>query len=724
MKIFKSNMFRTFLVLGLLLLIVLPCFSQNTTSTERSVKIDSLRELLSNANSDSVKVEHMITLGKLHLSGKTISSEDEGSASFYADNILNLGIQIGSLETQTKGIILQAEILQTQRQHDNAILILNEKLEETERNQADRSTAIIYKALGEVFRDKGFTNGEACNLFESEIHFNSALNYGKNILSVNELVETSLGLASVLYYTYNNEKSTKVLLRVANQYEENSSLNPYLLGKIYTNLAMNYRKLDEDDRAISFARKALEIDENPLNIYLAYKTLGQISEKKKKLKEARDSYEKALHQIEEVDKYKVYNLLERLGNISLELEDYSVSIEYYERAIENSKLFPEAYSALSIPSRYGLSKAYFRNGQFDQSKRITGQVIKFLSGDSHTLQHNKYKEVLRDAHLLMSQLHEKDQQYKKSLINYKEFALVQAKIEQRKDSIYNLEKLKTIEELELAFETEKKDKEISILKVNSNLQNLENKQQRSFAVGLALGSILLLVLLFIVLKALSLKQTAHKTIKEKYEENKLLMREIHHRVKNNLQIIISLLNAQINSAKGDEKLQIALKESQTKIKSMAIIHQSLYNSQTYTKVRVNNYFEELLDQVSQTFETEDKMIQFETDVEHREINMSLAVPIGLIVNELVTNSYKYAFDRSKSDNRVIIHFNATEKPNTYKLVVKDNGIGLPDDFDIEKLSSFGMQLVKGLVDQLQGTITIDESRGTGYEIFIEEPEAA
>ncbi|MEW7291613.1 sensor histidine kinase [Aquimarina sp. 2304DJ70-9] len=281
-----------------------------------------------------------------------------------------------------------------------------------------------------------------------------------------------------------------------------------------------------------------------------------------------------------------------------------------------------------------------------------------------------------------------------------------------------------IKELELAYEEKRIDNKITISKVNDNIKNLKTKQKQNFGIGLAVGSFIILFLLIVLLRVLNLKQGVHKTVKEKYEENKLLMKEIHHRVKNNLQIILSLLNAQANSAKGDGKLRMALIESQTKIKSMAIIHQNLYNSNTYTKVRVNDYFEELVEQMRKTFKTAGKVIHFEIEVENKEINMSLAVPLGLIINELVTNSFKYAFDDNRNDNKVNINFKSSEIPDTYRLEIFDNGTGLPKDFDIKTLTSFGMQLVKGLVDQLNGDMKIIDGNGAGFEIYIQEPQAA
>ncbi len=110
---------------------------------------------------------------------------------------------------------------------------------------------------------------------------------------------------------------------------------------------------------------------------------------------------------------------------------------------------------------------------------------------------------------------------------------------------------------------------------------------------------------------------------------------------------------------------------------------------------------------------------FETDVEQKEINMSLSIPLDLIVNELIANSYKYAFkNKAYIANKIAIYFRSTGEPNTYKLEVIDNGVALLDDLDIKKLSSFGIQLVQELINQLHSNITKD--KGTGFEIYIQE----
>jgi len=165
-----------------------------------------------------------------------------------------------------------------------------------------------------------------------------------------------------------------------------------------------------------------------------------------------------------------------------------------------------------------------------------------------------------------------------------------------------------------------------------------------------------------------LKQKAVKIIAQKNEEKKLLIREIHHRVKNNLQIISSLLGVQI-SGSTDDKLKTILQESQNKIKSMAIIHQNLYKDNQYAKVTVNNYINELITQIKGSFAHMSKSVRFDLAVEPKEIHIGLAVPLGLIINELITNCYKYAFgDYPEKENKISISFHQIQDAQgTYNL---------------------------------------------------------
>jgi len=253
------------------------------------------------------------------------------------------------------------------------------------------------------------------------------------------------------------------------------------------------------------------------------------------------------------------------------------------------------------------------------------------------------------------------------------------------------------------------------------LQEVNAAKANVFKNSLILLASLILLLLIVVFNRNRLKQRAIKTIKEKNEENKLLMREIHHRVENNLDIILNLFESQINNS-NNEQLKLILEDSQNKIKSMAIIHQNLYNTNQFSRVSINTYIHQLINHIKNSFSKNNVHVQFNLDISPTLVLIELAIPLGLVLNELITNSFKFAFsDKNKTNNKISITFVQIKESSTYKLIVKDNGVGLPKDFDPENLTSFGMELVQGLVAQLNGTVEIIREKGLLFSIIVEEP---
>jgi len=198
-----------------------------------------------------------------------------------------------------------------------------------------------------------------------------------------------------------------------------------------------------------------------------------------------------------------------------------------------------------------------------------------------------------------------------------------------------------------------------------------------------------------------------------------LVQEIHHRVKNNLQIVLSLLGSYADRKDTDQNTVQVLNETQNKIKSMALIHQNLYGSGNFNSTSTSQYFRNLIDNIQQTYVgTMSKSIKVNTTIEDVSLETSLAIPLGLIVNELFTNAYKYAFKNKDDNNQVDIVFNQSNDKGTLHLSIKDNGIGVSDILELEKSESFGMQIVKGLVEQLGGHMDITTQIGLSYDIMI------
>jgi two-component sensor histidine kinase len=205
-------------------------------------------------------------------------------------------------------------------------------------------------------------------------------------------------------------------------------------------------------------------------------------------------------------------------------------------------------------------------------------------------------------------------------------------------------------------------------------------------------------------------------IKSSLKEKEVLLQEVHHRVKNNMQIISSLLNLQKQYV-DDEKAVTVLMESQNRVKSMAMIHEKLYQSEDLIHIEISDYVESLVKGLFYSYAIEIGVITPILEIERVTLNMETAVPLGLIISELVSNSLKYGFPEGRK-GKIWVYLNKND--DKYMLTVGDNGVGFPEEFDYKNTETLGLQLVNNLVDQLDGEITIDTRDGTLFEIRFKE----
>ena len=212
------------------------------------------------------------------------------------------------------------------------------------------------------------------------------------------------------------------------------------------------------------------------------------------------------------------------------------------------------------------------------------------------------------------------------------------------------------------------------------------------------------------------QKIAENEIKTSLMEKKTLLREIHHRVNNNMQIISSLLNLQKEYVREDETRDV-LQDSQSRVKSMAMVHEKLYLSGDLSHINFKQYTEKLVSDIFYTYESQMDRIRPIFNLERAELNMETAIPLGLVINELVANSLKFAFPNKEKGS---ITVEMKTKNDEYTLIVADDGIGFPADIDFKKTDSLGLQLVNNLVNQLDGEITLDRSHGTKYKIIFKE----
>jgi PAS domain S-box-containing protein len=211
------------------------------------------------------------------------------------------------------------------------------------------------------------------------------------------------------------------------------------------------------------------------------------------------------------------------------------------------------------------------------------------------------------------------------------------------------------------------------------------------------------------------KIKANEKIQQSLQEKEILLKEVHHRVKNNLQVISSILNLQSSYIKDQNTLNI-LKESQNRIKSMAFIHENLYQTKDFSSINFSEYIINLSQNLIHTYSNSSNEIKLFLDIEKIYLNLDLAIPSGLIINEIVSNAIKYAFAESREEENTISIYLHVEG-EYLKLRIEDNGIGIPDHIDFRNTESLGLQLVVTLLEQLNGNINIDNNKGTKYTII-------
>ncbi|MFC1569741.1 PAS domain S-box protein [bacterium] len=208
------------------------------------------------------------------------------------------------------------------------------------------------------------------------------------------------------------------------------------------------------------------------------------------------------------------------------------------------------------------------------------------------------------------------------------------------------------------------------------------------------------------------QRNAEEQIVQDLREKELLLKEIHHRVKNNLQIIISLLNLQAHQIKEPRILDV-IKDSKNRIYSMALVHQKLYESNDFTNIDFKIYMKGIIRELSYALDIKDQ-IKINVDVADVALGIDLAVPCGLIINELVTNAMKHAFPDRKNG---IINISLKNLNNNYlELGIRDNGVGLEGKINLKKIKTLGLQLVRILVDQIDGKIQIINDSGLDFRI--------
>jgi two-component system, sensor histidine kinase PdtaS len=550
-------------------------------------------------------------------------------------------------------------------------------------------------------------------------------------------------------------------------------------------LSIIYNAIDSIAQSISYAQQAIAIKTkiHDKNLFKEYVMLGLNLRVQGKYKDALEyalAAERLGEDTEGIWMSILYNLI---GTIYSELNFHEKSVEYYKKAIEKAQETNDtngvyaikintarallerhkpiqALEILNSGTKYNPAGdcnveyqalfilIYCELKQYNKAKPFYEQLLKCSAGrqKNQVEQEKKYYAIIH--YLVKTGQADKTYTYlgllrkmatkHNDLYNLAELELTHFEsdsatgnylgaIQHLKlfnklhDSLFSINSTRQYADLQIKYETEKKDKNIKLLKKQSELQ----KERINNEVIVRYVFIASLVILFIILGLLysryCTKQRTNRKLEAQQseinrkntvlqhlvEEKEWLLKEIHHRVKNNLQIVISLLNTQSAYLENEDAL-LAIQNSQHRMQAMSLIHQKLYQTENLSTIDMSWYIYELVNYLKESFDHERK-IKFKLDTDRVELDVAQAVPLGLILNEAISNAIKYAFPGMEKC-RVTISLKSLGR-GCYRLIIADNGVGVPQGFEDRERESLGMNLMMGLTGQLDGDFKLENNNG-------------
>ena len=492
-------------------------------------------------------------------------------------------------------------------------------------------------------------------------------------------IQCYVELHNVNYLLGNDKKAFNAILEALNVYNENDLNNVLALRTIYYKLGESYSRNNNFKKAIKYFDLALN-----LNIDIK----------------------------EDIEKYTISGLLAEAYCYS---NQYKKCIQTIDFASKN--LF---YDELNLQYSYLLkSKAYFGLKEYNLSKRyIDSALVKVPILKAKGIIDFNEKQYFKDLSLIEYELG-----------NYKEAYLYANKYSEIEIEDLKSEKAKRVEGLQEQFDSKEKDLKLKNLLFYNQKKELESlKSKKRIAIlSIVIFFLSVGVILFCIFYRIKIKNTiilqnknheierknsdllsARESLKKLLQEKEVLLKEIHHRLKNNLQLVVSLLNIQ-SRVNRHPTVNEFIEKSQSRIISMSLIHQNLYNTEDVSHIYFQKYLEDLVGNLLHTFNN--KLIKVIIKSGGSYFDIQTAIPLGLIINEILCNSLKHAFGEGVHGEIVI---DLQKIDETFSLTISDNGKGMDDKK--KRKDAIGMDLVELLIIQLKATISKVEGKGTKYEI--------
>lgn len=544
----------------------------------------------------------------------------------------------------------------------------------------------------------------------------------------NPAVKTQLLTRSSLIFLFQNPDTAMILSTEAEQVAENSN-NDTLRAMAYAGKSAVYLIKDNNPMTLEYALKGLSISEHtslPPDILASlYRKTGFVYRNQKNNPASIDAYKKALaYSVQAGNLHDISATSSNLGQILALNKQYDSALYYHREALQQAK--QGGFSDIVVRSYINIMNAYNAMKRVPEAIAIFSEMEPWLTrpgvtpivkGLAYTaiadidLRQQKPNHQLAARYLdsmknLLAIVHPGTENmvsyylnkalYEFSVQHYDSASAALVKYHEQKNIMDNEIIDGHAQELATRYETGKKETQIKNL-------DAESKLRKKLLIVFASMAAVFMGLMFMV-------WFQKRKIKKQEEKLSYLMKELHHRVKNNLQIVSSLLSIQQIKVE-DETAQKALKEGQHRVDAMSLIHKKLYQTDTVNKVNIRDYITELCENLVHAYGHDHDAFTLQQDIQVEELEPDMAIPLGLIINEVVTNAMKYAY---ADVLHPLLHISLAAKQNNLLLSVADNGTVFTEE-KWQQSKSFGKQLIKSLTGQLKGTMNLTCANGTVFE---------
>ncbi|GAB4014432.1 hypothetical protein GCM10028773_01160 [Spirosoma koreense] len=716
-----------------------------------------LKQLAGNPN-DTSRINALIELGKFHVLKYGEVKVDLDSARVYLNQAkaLSTALHLPAKRHAAETMLVVAHM--ELRDTTTGKLLFNELINDCKRtnDQGGQADALARFGACSVFTTKNLPVVEACYAqaaslyhalgnYESEILILREIaafhaNQGKLNLGNSEFINVLNRYQAIgypkLHYTYS---WLSYINRLKGNYGKalgysfqclesmNRTQDTLLAATFYGDVAQIYWELGKQEQAINWYKKALQKwrqeKQADLPMYNVASIIARDMTAHHQPQKAINLLTSLVREIPPINKVQKGCIAQSLANSYQSLHQSALAERYYLEAIDwYEKSHQNTEMSQKVQAEVG--QFYLEQQDIKQAGLFLKKALAFIP-QKHAL------STVKDIHYMLFKVDSTQGNYLSAI---RHFRLHKA----LNDSLFNETKAKQIAQLEIQYETKENKHNISLLRKESSLQATELNQARTIRNTILICSILLLCLLALSYNRYRLKRRSNQLLEIKQHEinrknqtletllteqqqllteKEWMLKEIHHRVKNNLQIITSLLHSQGVFLK-DEAAQSAIRESQNRVHAMALIHQKLYQSERLTVISMADYVTEIVDYLIQSFDREGTVRKV-ISLAPVDLDVTLAVPLGLIINEIVTNSLKHAFPSNQSGLiRVDLLMLDSQ---TYQLTVSDNGVGQSVAIHPNRSQTLGMSLIRGLSKQLGGRLQINQNDGVQISLtFTEE----